>query len=261
MSLHVVHGVAVEDSGTGPAVVCVHGLGGTSNTWSAMHAAFAGYRLIRVDLPGCGRSVGDTAHIQLPDMVACLQTICKTLSIQSAQWLGHSLGTIVCQHLALSSPALVKSLLLFGPLVAPPDPAREALRQRADKVRQGGLAGLQEVTDALLTTALSAHTKDHNPGVVAFVRECLMRQSPESYADYCLALAQVRAADIEHIDVPTLLVTGDADLVASPTAVQAMARRMPKAHSQVLHRCGHWTPVEKPHECIRETRQFLKRYA
>jgi 3-oxoadipate enol-lactonase len=261
MSLHLVHGVAVEDSGEGPAVICVHGLGGTSNTWSAMQPAFAGYRLIRMDLPGCGRSVVDTAQIQVEDMVACLQTICQTLSVDTAQWLGHSMGTIVCQHLALSAPRLVKSLLLFGPLVAPADPAREALRQRADKVRQGGLAGLQEVTDSLLNTAVSAHTKDHNPSAGAFVRESLMRQSPQSYADYCLALSQVRAADIERIQAPTLLITGDADAVAPPAAVQAMARRMPKASSQVLHRCGHWTPVEKPHECMRETRQFLKRYA
>lgn len=171
------------------------------------------------------------------------------------------MGTIVCQHLALSAPKLVKSLLLFGPLVAPADPAREALRQRADRVRQGGLAGLQEVTDALLNTAVSAHTKAHDPAACAFVRESLMRQTPQAYADYCLALSQVRAADIERIEAPTLLITGDADAVASPAAVQAMARRMPKASSQVLHRCGHWTPVEKPHECMRETRQFLKRYA
>jgi len=261
MSLHLVHGVAVEDSGTGPAVVCVHGLGGTSNTWTSLQSAFEGFRLIRVDLPGCGRSLGHTTDISVKDMVTCLQTVCRTLSIETAQWLGHSMGTIVCQHLAQDSPALVKSLLLFGPLAAPTDAACEALRARAAKVRQGGLAGLQELADALLNTAVSAHTKSHSPAAYAYVRESLMRQSPGSYADHCLALAQVRAADIEHIDLPVLLITGDEDLVAPPAAVQAMARRMPRARSVVLHRCGHWTPVERPHECIRETRDFLKRNA
>jgi pimeloyl-ACP methyl ester carboxylesterase len=81
MSLHLVHGVAVEDSGTGPAVVCVHGLGGTSNTWTSLQTAFEGFRLIRVDLPGCGRSSGDTKDISVQDMVNCLQIVCRTLSI------------------------------------------------------------------------------------------------------------------------------------------------------------------------------------
>ena len=261
MSLHIIQGVAVEDSGTGPAVVCVHGLGGTSNTWTSLQTAFEGFRLIRVDLPGCGRSSGDTKDISVQNMVNCLQIICRTLSIETAQWLGHSMGTIVCQHLAQASPALVKSLLLFGPLLAPADAAREALRQRATKVRQGGIAGLQEVTDALLVTAVSSHTKSHSPAALAFVRESLMRQTPQSYADYCLALAQVKAADVEHIAAPALLITGDEDLVSLSAAEQAMARRMPRARSLVLHRCGHWTPVEKPHECVRETREFLKRNA
>ena len=261
MSLNLVQGVAVEDLGSGPAVVCVHGLGGTSNTWTSVQSAFEGHRLIRVDLPGCGRSVGDTKDISVQDMVNCLQMVCHTLSIETAQWLGHSMGTIVCQHLAQSSPALVKSLLLFGPLVAPSDVAREALRQRAAKVRQGGIIGLQEITDALLVTAVSAHTKSHSPAACAFVRESLMRQTPQSYADYCLALAQVKAADIEHVQVPVLLITGDEDAVSPPVAVQAMSRRMPRARSLVLNRCGHWTPVERPHECIREIRDFLKRNA
>ena len=261
MSFHLIEGMAVEDDGSGPVVVCVHGLGGTSNTWSSILPAFQGFRLIRMDLPGCGRSRAKTEGIAVKDMVDLLQLLCESLSIQSAQWVGHSMGTIVCQHLAQRAPTLVKSLLLFGPLVEPAEPAREPLRLRANKVQADGVAGMQEVADALLQTAVSQHTKDHNPAAFAFVRESLMRQKPQSYADYCLALSQVRSADIELIQAPTLLVTGDEDRVASPQAVESMARRMPRAQRLVFNRCGHWTPIEKPHECIRATRDFLKRHA
>jgi pimeloyl-ACP methyl ester carboxylesterase len=88
-----------------------------------------------------------------------------------------------------------------------------------------------------------------------------MRQAPIAYADYCLALSQMRAADIQRIDMPTLLITGDEDLVATPDAVDLMVRRMPGARRMVVNRCGHWTPIERPHECIRATREFLKRHA
>ena len=39
MTLHSISGMAVEDEGEGDAVVCLHGLGGTSNTWTPLMPA------------------------------------------------------------------------------------------------------------------------------------------------------------------------------------------------------------------------------
>jgi 3-oxoadipate enol-lactonase len=261
MSFYLMDQVAVEDTGTGPAVVCVHGLGGSSNTWSAMQSGLDTHRQVRIDLPGSGRSTLPIESLTIALFVQCLETVCKRLGIAQAHWLGHSMGTIVCQHLAVTAPSLVKSMVLFGPLVEPPETAREGIRARAEKVRLGGLQGLQETADTILTTAVSAHTKRNNPSAYAYVRESLFRQSPEGYAASCDALSQARGVDIDRIQVPVLLVTGDDDKVSPPDAVQAMTRRMPSAKALVLTRCGHWTPIEKPHECARETRAFLKRHA
>src|SRR5437763_1714662 len=52
MALHHIDKMAVEDEGEGEAIVCLHGLGGTSNTWTAVMPALAGYRVVRLDLPG-----------------------------------------------------------------------------------------------------------------------------------------------------------------------------------------------------------------
>ena len=56
MSLHLFERVAVEDEGEGDAVVCVHGLGGSSNTWTPLMPALARRRVLRIDLPGSARS-------------------------------------------------------------------------------------------------------------------------------------------------------------------------------------------------------------
>jgi len=260
MSFYLMDHVAVEESGTGSPVVCVHGLGGSSNTWSAMHPSLDAHRLIRIDLPGSGRSKLPQEELSMALLVQCLQTICKSLGIAQAQWLGHSMGTIVLQHLALAAPSLVKSMVLFGPLAEPPETARESIRNRAEKIRSSGMQGLQEVTEALLSTAVSEHTKRNNPSAYAYVRESLMRQSPLGYAATCEVLSQARSADVERIASPVLLVTGEDDKVSPPQAVHALARRMTSAKSVVLTRCGHWTPIEKPHECAREARSFLKRH-
>lgn len=296
MSLHLIERIAVEDDGEGDAVVCLHGLGGTSNTWTPLMPALAGYRVIRPDLPGSGRSAGALTGVPgvtpaywdedsrraavspattdprraavssanpamtIEQLAQSVLTICQRLNITRAHILGHSMGTIVAQHLAVAQPRLVRSLSLFGPLVAPPDTARANIKARGEKARSEGVRGMHDIALALVNASISADTRERLPVSVAFVRESLMRQDPEGYARSCEALAATVPAAVERIEAPALLVTGDEDVVAPPQAVRAMAERLGNAkgvRTVVLNRCGHWTPVERPEDCARELRQFL----
>jgi pimeloyl-ACP methyl ester carboxylesterase len=260
MSLHLFERVAVEDEGDGEPVVCVHGLGGTSNTFTSLMPAMARHRVIRVDLPGSGRSQRVEGALSIERFVDALRDVCRRLAIDRAHWVAHSMGTIVCQHLASFHPALVRSLALFGPLLAPTDAARASIRARAEKARTEGAAGMHAIAETLVGAALSASTRAGQPVAVAFVRESLMRQGAECYARTCDALADAQPAPVERIEAPVLLVTGDEDGVAPPQAVRALADKLHGAKSKrvsVLSRCGHWTPIERPDECARELRDFL----
>ena len=94
---------------------------------------------------------------------------------------------------------------------------------------------------------------------VAFVRESLMRQDPEGYACSAEALAASTPADVARITCPTLLVTGDQDVVAPPQAVRHMGEKIAGAQVEVLSGCGHWTPVERPDACVELLRRFQSR--
>jgi len=260
MTLHVLDRTVVEDEGEGDAVVCVHGLGGSSNTFQPLMATLARHRVLRVDMPGSARSSRVEGPLTVARFVDTLLSVCARLSVTRAHWVGHSLGTIVCQHLAVSAPKLVRSVALFGPLIAPPEAARTAIRARAAKARSEGAGGMHEIALALLDAAISADTRQRSPLAVAFVRESLMRQDPDGYARSCDALAEAPAARVERIEAPVLLVTGDEDGVAPPQQVRAFADKLHAAKSVrvgVLPRCGHWTPIERPEECARELREFL----
>ena len=257
MALHLIDRIAVEDEGEGDAVVCVHGLGGSSNTWTPLMPALARHRVLRVDLPGSGRSQQAEGPLSIARYVEALVAACSRLGIARAHFVAHSMGTIVVQHLAAAQPKLVRSLVLFGPLAAPTDAARTGLRARAAKARN---EGMQEITEALVQAALSADSRQRLPLAVAFVRESLMRQSGEAYARSCEALAEAQAADVSLCRLPVLLVSGDEDGVAPPQVVRALADRFHGATSArvvVLPRCGHWTPIERHEECARELRDFL----
>ena len=260
MTLHVFDRTVVEEEGEGDAVVCVHGLGGSTNTFTPLMPSLARHRVIRVDMPGSARSHRVEGPLTIEHFVETLLSVCTRLNVTHAHWIGHSLGTIVCQHLAVSAPKLVQSLALFGPLITPPEAARTAIRARAAKARGEGTAGMHEIALALLNAAISAETRQRSPLAVAFVRESLMRQEPEAYARTCEALAEAGPAAVEKIEAPVLLVTGDEDGVAPPQQVRVFAGKLHGAKSSrvvVLPRCGHWTPIERPEECARELSDFL----
>ena len=246
--------MAVEVDGEGEAVLMIHGLGGTSNVFTPLLPAFARHRTIRFDLPGSGRSHRVEGPLSLQLFVERTLLLMKRAEVDRAHVVAHSMGTIVAAHLAAAEPGKVASLALFGPLLAPPEPARAAIRARAAEARKGDM---QPIADALIQSSVSTETKTRRPAAAAFVRESLMRQDPECYARSCEALAEMQAADVSRIACPTLLVTGDEDVIAPPHAVRMMGERIAGSRVEVLRGCGHWTPVEKPEECTALLKRFL----
>lgn len=256
MATESVAALAVEVEGAGDPVLFVHGLGGTSNSWTPQVLALAGrYRMIRPDLPGAGRSPL-AGRLSVDGLVATLEKLLAELDVARAHLVGHSMGTILCQHLAVRRPQLVASLAFFGPFPEPPEANRQALRDRGAKARREGMA---EIAEATLKASTAAATRSEHPVAAAFVRESLMRQPAEGYGATCEALAEATAADLSRIRCPVLLMTGDEDPVAPPATVRAMDAALADSRMTVLPRCGHWTQIEKAAECSRALGDFLER--
>jgi 3-oxoadipate enol-lactonase len=245
--------IAVEVDGDGEPVLMIHGLGGTTNTFTPLLPAFSRNRRVRFDLPGSGRSSRVEGPLTVQTFVHAALKAMAAAKVEKAHVVGHSMGTIVATHLAAAESNAVRSLALFGPLLAPPDQARANIRSRAGRARQEGMQG---IADALVSASLSSETKTKRHAAVAFVRESLMAQEPDGYARSCEALAEMQPADTSKIACPTLLVTGDEDVVSPPQSVRMMGQKIAGSRVEVLRGCGHWTPVEKPDECI----ELLKRF-
>ncbi len=131
-----------------------------------------------------------------------------------AHLVGHSMGTLVAQHVAVEAPELVRSLTLFGPIVEPADAARERLRERARKRaarRHGRRRRRRRRRGAFLGVARGAARSSPSCAKATCAR------TPEGFAQSCEALADARAAPTSRlIRAPTLIVTGDEDGVAPP---------------------------------------------
>lgn len=248
--------VVAEIAGEGFPVVMLHGLGGTANMFQPQMVALAAYRVIRFDLPGAGRAPLPDAPPSIDAITDAVRAALHGLGVTRAHFVGHSMGTLICQRLAAEEPTLTASLVLFGALAEPSSAMREGLLGRARLARSGGIA---DIADQIIAGALAAHTREHMPAAVAFVRESVMRQNPHGYAWNCEALSKAVAIEARRITAPVALITGDADAVNPPSIAQALADGIRDAQFLTMDRCGHWAPIEAPQESNRRTLDFFRR--
>ncbi|KAI4664711.1 uncharacterized protein J4E79_003009 [Alternaria viburni] len=110
---------------SGPLLVCLHGLGGSTETFSPLVPFLPqAYNIVLVDFPGFGKTplAGSASPISverlvadLGDLIASLQGRPNSSASSKVIIVGHSLGAIVALHYAAKQSHSVAGLLLLGP--------------------------------------------------------------------------------------------------------------------------------------------------
>ena len=237
--------MVAERHGAGPAVVMVHGLGGSSGSFETLMPALGGFCVLRPDLPGAGRSGLRPGRPGLAGLAAAVEDCLRAAGISGCHLVGHSMGALVCQHLAAAAPGRVLSLTLFSALLEPSPAARDALAERAREARTGGsMGGMAGIAEAVSAGSLGPGAA--GGAAAAFVRESLLRQPAAGYAAHCEALASARAADHAAISCPTLLVHGAKDPIAPPAMAARLCEAIAGARLETLPGVGHWPMLEAP---------------
>lgn len=248
------HKLFVEQTGTGPTVVMIHGLGGATTVYEPQVAALAEtHTVLRYDLSGHGRSPY-AGPASIDGWVQELADLLDERGITETALVAHSMGTLVANTFTASYPERVTKVALLGAVRAQPEQVKAATRARARTVREGGMAA---VTDTIVANALSTATRAGRPVTVAAVRELLLGQTAEGYASACEALAAATEPDFAAVNAPVLLITGDEDKV-SPVAVnEALLGLYPHAALHVLDGVGHWHTLEDPATVTAQLAEFL----
>src|SRR6266404_7513448 len=121
----------IDTRGTRPAVVMIHGLGGTLwNYTYALSGKLSGeFRVIAVDRPGSGYSARpDDAPATLSAQAATLAKFMRALGLKQPLLVGHSLGGALSLAIALDHPDCAGALALIAPLTHAQDDVPEPFR-------------------------------------------------------------------------------------------------------------------------------------
>jgi 3-oxoadipate enol-lactonase len=208
--------------------------------------------LLSPDLRGHGAAAGASGSWTIADLAADVHAVLAGSG--PADVVGLSLGGMVAQQLALDHPGDVRSLVLlhttggFGPAAA------DAIRARGRRALDGGM---EAVVDETLERWFEPGARVADP-----VRAQLLAMDSHAWAATWDAMAGFDArARLREIELPVLVVSGDADRSTPPQVAVELVEALPRASLRVVRGAGHLGPLEQPARYGELIRSFLERSA
>lgn len=252
--------LAYEDTGgEGPAVVLVHGLGGSMYGWRAQTRALAesGYRAVAYDQRGAGLSSKPPGPYSVELWAEDLERLLDRLGIGRAALIGHSMGCMVAVEAAARLGERCWALALCGGRASWPEAAIEAFEKRAELARAGRL---DEVAEAVAETGLSERARAGQPALWGLMVASIAAGEHNGYAESALGARGGSMRGLEALACPLLAFAGSEDAVTPPADSERIAAAAPSGESAVIEGAAHWCMIERPDAVSETLRGFLDRF-
>lgn len=240
--------IAVEARGPvgGVPVLLIHGFPFDRTMWRHQVAALSRWRCIAPDLRGAGASSAPADGYSMARYADDLVTVLDALGVRQAVVCGLSMGGYILFELLRRHPERVRAAIFCG-TKAEADSA-EAKRGRDELADVAAREGAGAVADRLLPRLLAPASFNAQPDVVAQVREMIVRTPLPGIVGALRAMRDRpdSTAMLPALHLPVLVVAGQADQIAPPRGMRAMARTIAAARFVEIANAGHLAPLEQP---------------
>jgi pimeloyl-ACP methyl ester carboxylesterase len=231
-----------------PALILIHGAGGSSAVWPYQLRRLPGWRVLAADLPGHGGSTL-AAERTLNAYAARMLERMDAMGIAQAVLCGHSMGAAIAMEMALHEPKAVRGLVLLGAAAAF-TVNQQLLEKFSVPLR------LQEGVNMMVRwsfarTADETLRKTYTRQLLACPQGLLLKDMQA-----CAAFSLGERA--KQLGQPSLILSGEEDVMVAPRLSQALAESLARATYRGVAGAGHMLMQEKPDETVAELEPVLQ---
>jgi len=250
----------VKGAEDGLPVVFIHGFPLNYRMWEPQLAALPSrYRAVAYDVRGHGESAHSDGQFTIEFLVDDLLGLMDYLSVDRAVLCGLSMGGYIALRAVECHPERFRGLILC-------DTRSEADTSEGKVKRSGTIAavkerGVQSFADGFLKLILAPVTIESKPVIVAKVKEMIVTNKQLGICGTLLALAARTDTTpaLAGMDLPTLILVGEHDVLTPPTDAETMQSRLPRAELHVIPGAGHMSNLENPTIFNEKILEFLEK--
>ena len=247
--------IYISDEGKGFPLVLVHGFLGSSKIWEPQINFFKDYfRVITPDLPGFGKSSKIKSLDSINAMAKIVLELLKKRDIKKFNLIGHSMGGMVVQEMAIISGDKINKLICYSTGSIGDIPGRfESIDTSREKLKKHGIEN----------TANRISKKWFIEGDKAkyfYLCNNANKATSEEAADNALiALKNWRGLEnLKHIKNKTLIIWGDKDTTYNFNQVDTLNQNIPNSKIEVIKGCSHNMHLEIPEKFNEIVKNFLE---
>ena len=236
-----------DSGGDGVPVVFLHAASGNSLLWEHQITAFtaAGFRFVAIDHKATARGSNSSALID---------GVLTRLNIDRCHLLGTAAGGGAALQFALAQPQKLHSLVVANSIGFVLDAEYLAMSNRLRPPQYFNQLPVE-------FRELGPSYRAAEPaGAAQWLALSGQKQASTGAKTQDGGNVEVTWAKLEGLKVPTLLMTGDADLYTPPSVLRLFTARMPHAESAVIAETGHSSYWESPQEFNRTVLAFLRKH-
>jgi 3-oxoadipate enol-lactonase len=258
-----INGIEINyrESGEGFPLLLIHGFTGNLRNWALQARVLThGFRMVSFDQRGHGHSGKPTQpeDYSLELMAEDAYGLMRHLGIDECYLIGHSMGGMVAQHLALTHPEPVRALVLVDTAAEVTSAMRT--QEGAHLIEIARDQGMEAVFEEQLRVNSLADQLRGQPQLLGLWRQQFLLTSREAYM-YCARAIVGREPLLDKlhaIEAPTLIICGEND-APMVEASRRMHERIAGSEMVIIPGAGHTPQIERAPQFNRVLSEFLAR--
>jgi 3-oxoadipate enol-lactonase len=247
-----------EIRGNGPPVVLLHPFPSHHEFWHPVAAALESrYRLVLPDLRGHGDSEIGEGPAFMQKHASDIARMLDAAGIGQAAFVGCSIGGYILFEFWRRYRARMTALVLCDTR-----PQADNAEARANRLQAAAAVleqGTEPFIEAMIPKLLGRTTVSTRPDLVAGARAMMRKMSAEDISQVQRGMAERpdSVADLKTINVPTLIVIGEEDVLSAVADGELVRQNIAGSQLKVIPKAGHYAAWEQPEAVGLILRQFL----